>query len=125
MVEDYIYQLEGQQKEIMSFLHDLLTIEYGLEAKIRYRIPFYYGKTWICYLNTRKNDRVDFAIVRGREISNSNGLLESRDRKMILSAEFSSVKEIPLDLLREVLEEAIFLDETKPYTFKKKKKSSS
>ncbi len=122
MVEDYIYQLEGQQKKIMQFLHEILTNEYGLESKIRFRIPFYYGNTWICYLNTRKHDRVDFAIVRGREISNGNGLLESRDRKMVLSAEFSSVKEIPIDLLREVLEEAIFLDETKPYTFKKTKK---
>jgi len=121
MVEDYIYQLEGEQKKVMSFLHELLTIEYGLEAKIRYKIPFYFGNTWICYLNKRKDDKVDFAIVRGREISNGNGLLEDRGRRMVLSAEFANVKEIPLDLLREVLEEAIFLDETTPYTFKKKK----
>lgn len=120
MVEDYIYQLEGQQKEIMLFLHEILTIEYGLEAKIRYKIPFYFGNSWICYLNTRKGDKVDFAMVRGKELSNGSGLLESRDRKMICSVEFASVNEIPQDLIREIIEEAIFLDETVPYTIKRK-----
>ncbi len=120
VVEDYIYQLEGQQKEVMQFLHDILTIEYGLNAKIRYKIPFYFGISWICYLNTRKNNKVDFAIVRGQEISNASGLLDSRDRKMISSAEFGSIKEIPVDLVKEIIEEAIFLDETVPYKLRRK-----
>jgi len=122
MVEDYIYQLEGQQREIMLFFHELLTIDYGLQAKIRYKIPFYFGNSWIVYLNNRKNNKVDFAIVRGKEISNSAGLLESRDRKMIRSVEFASVKEIPQDLVREIIEEAIFLDQTVPYSIKKTRK---
>jgi len=122
MVEDYIYQLEGQQREIMLFFHELLTIDYGLQAKIRYKIPFYFGNSWIVYLNNTKNNKVDFAIVRGKEISNSAGLLESRDRKMIRSVEFASVKEIPQDLVREIIEEAIFLDQTVTYSIKKTRK---
>lgn len=123
MVEDYIYQLEGQQKEIMQILHDLFTLEFNLEAKIRYKIPFYFGNTWICYLNPMKEDKVDFAIVRGREISDGNGLLESRGRKMVRSIAFSNTNEIPLDTLREILEEAIFLDSLSPKTLIHRKRS--
>ena len=49
-IENLIYQFEGQQREIMLRLHDLLTNEYNLTSKITFGCPSYYGKSWICYL---------------------------------------------------------------------------
>ena len=119
-VEDFIYGKEGNQKEILLYLHNLLS-EMDLEAKIRYKIPFYYGRSWICYLNPLKNDGVELAFPRGYELSNEQGILMSKDRKMVLGIEFYSVEEIPTDTLLEIIQEAIILDETVPYSFKNRK----
>jgi len=46
-VESYIYHLEGEEREIGSYLHDLLTQRYGM----MYKLPFYDMKKWLCYIN--------------------------------------------------------------------------
>jgi hypothetical protein len=48
-------------------------------------------------------------------MSNEQGLLESKGRKQVLSIEFASVDEIPKKLMNEIINEALFLDETVPY----------
>ena len=54
-VESYIYHhLEGEEREIASYLHDLLTQRYGMTYKLRYKIPFYDVKKWLCYINPQK-----------------------------------------------------------------------
>lgn len=53
-VESYIEHLEGEEKEIASYLHDLFTHRYGMTHKLRYKIPFYDIKKWLCYLNPIK-----------------------------------------------------------------------
>ena len=46
----------------------------------------------------------------------------SGGRKQLRSIEFSTLKEIPVDAIKEVFHEAILLDETKPYASKRKPK---
>lgn len=113
--EDFIYQFEGAQREVLLYLHELLTSELNLTDKIRYRIPFYDGRSWICYLNPTKTGKVELSFVRGKELSNAQGLLESKGRKQVSSVTFTSVREIPLEVLYEILQEAILLDETEAY----------
>ncbi len=120
-VEDFIDHYEGSQKEIMHFIHNRLTSELGLIDKIRYKIPFYYGRTWICFLNPTKKGNIEIAFVRGNELSNHQNLLESKGRKQVYSMEVSDLSEIPLQLLDEVIQEAILLDETVPYSSRRKK----
>jgi hypothetical protein len=69
--ENFIRQFEGKQCEVMLHLHALLTETFDLEPKMRYGLPFYYRKSWICYLNPAKDGTVEFAITRGNELSNS------------------------------------------------------
>ena len=120
-VETFIYQYEGEQRKIMLHLHHMLTEEFNLTAKIRYRIPFYYQKSWICYLNPTKNSQIDFAFTRGNELSNAQGLLTFGDRKQVASVLFDCLENIPFDTLKEVLQEATLLDETVSYSVRKKK----
>ena len=40
-VEDFILGLDGQQKAIVSFLHQRLTNKHDLIPKIRFKIPMY------------------------------------------------------------------------------------
>lgn len=118
-IEEFIYQFEGEQREILLYLHGLLTGEMMLGGKMRYKIPFYDGKSWICYLNPGKKGGIEFAFVRGNELSNEQGILESKDRKQVTSIQISQLKEIPEAAIREILQEAILLDESTPYASKR------
>ncbi|MEK9614257.1 MAG: DUF1801 domain-containing protein [Flavobacteriaceae bacterium] len=106
----------------MLQFHNLLTLELNLTEKIRFKIPFYYGRSWICYLNPTKDSKIEFAFVRGNELSNHWGILDSKGRKQVYSIEFENVSEIPTQRIYKIIEEAILLDETKPYKSKRKSK---
>jgi hypothetical protein len=119
-IENFIYQFEGDQRRMLWYLHQLLTEEFHLEAKIRYKIPFYYGRTWICYLNPIKNEGIEFAFVRGNELSNHQGVLHHRGRTQVAGIELYHLTDLPREAMIEVIHEAIILDETTPYTVKRK-----
>ncbi len=120
-VENFIYDYEGTQREVMFYLHHMLTADFELTSKIRYKIPFYYRKTWVCYLNPSKQGGVDFSFIRGNELSNEQGILDFKDRKQVSSIELLTIDDIPHDALYEILQEALLLDETVPYSVRKKK----
>lgn len=121
-VEDFIYQYEGNQQEILLYFHNLLTNELNLVDKIRFKVPFYYGKSWVCYLNPTKEGKIEYAFVRGNELSNAQGLLHNKGRKQVYSVEFEKISDIPVSTINEILQEAILLDETTPYQSKRKSK---
>lgn len=50
-VENYIYKFDGSQREIKLYFYRKLTDNFNLTAKIKYKTPFFYGNSWICYLN--------------------------------------------------------------------------
>lgn len=117
--EDFIYQHEENQREVMLFLHNYL-VGLNLRDKMRYKIPFYFGRSWICYLNPTRDGQVEFAFTRGNELSNNQGLLDSKGRKQVYSIELRKVSEIPIRQLNEIVQEAIVLDEAIPYQSKRK-----
>ncbi len=120
-VEDFIYRHEGQQRELLLQLHQVLTEELNLSPKIRYKIPFYFNRSWICYLNPTKQDTVELAFTRGNELSNEQGILDSKGRQQVYSIEITSFADIQKEALYEVWQEAILLDETVPYASKRQK----
>lgn len=109
-VEEYILGLDENQKRIMLLLHSMLTEEFKLTDKIRFKIPFYYGKTWICYLNTLKNNKTELCFLRGNELSNHQNLLQSKGRKQVAGIELENANQIPFRQLKEIINEAIILD---------------
>ncbi|NNC85994.1 MAG: DUF1801 domain-containing protein [Bacteroidia bacterium] len=121
-VENFIYSNDGHQKDVMLFLHNYMVSQPAISAKIRFHIPFYYRKTWICYMNPRKDNSIEFCFIRGRELSDGQGILEYKGRVMVTSVNIKTVKDIPEQALFEVIQEAILLDENVPFTVKKKKK---
>ena len=117
----FIDRYEGKQQEVLQYLHNLLVSFPDIEPKIRYKIPFYFRKSWICYLNPIKKKGIELCFTRGNELSNAQGLLEARDRKQIRGVIFETVEAIPEEILIEVLQEAFLLDETIPYPSKRRK----
>jgi hypothetical protein len=86
----------------------LSTYDY-LISKIRFKIPFYYGKTWICYLNPVKPDKVELVFLRGQALKSSQ-LLDSRNRKMVKGLMLQVIEDIPFEIIDRLVKEAIALD---------------
>jgi Domain of unknown function (DU1801) len=120
--EDFIYQFEGQQQEVLLYFHHLFTSDLNLTDKIRFKIPFYYGRRWICYLNPTKDGKIELAFVRGNELSNDQGILDNKGRKQVYGIVFEKPSDIPKQLIYDVIQEAILLDETTAYASKRKSK---
>lgn len=122
-VEAFILDKEGAQQAILQYLHNLMESTPEVTSKIRYKIPFYYRKSWICYLNPiKKPVGIEMVFLRGNELSNEQGLLDHRGRKQVAGVIFTKVEEIPMETLLEVIQEALYLDETVPYASKRKSK---
>lgn len=117
---DYIYEREGDQQAIMLHLHELLTSYPDVSGKMRYKIPFYYRKSWICYLNPTKDGSVELAFTRANELSNEQGLLDFKDRKQVAGITYAKAADIQDDVLHEILQEALLLDEEVKYASKRK-----
>jgi hypothetical protein len=120
-VEDFINQLGNEQRKIMLYFHELLAQQLELEDKIRFKIPFYFHKSWVCYLNPIKNDSVEIAFLLGKELSNQQGLLRANGRKQVAGISISNVAEIPQEAVYEIIQEALMLDEIK---YQQRKKNS-
>lgn len=112
-VEEYILRLPQHKKEIALYLHGMFIEDYELRPKIAYKIPMYYGKKWVVYLNPDNRAGVEMAFTKGHLLSNKQGLLDSKGRKLVSSVEFFSLEEIPEKVVREILEEALELDHLK------------
>lgn len=110
-VEDYILGLDGQQKAIVSFLHHHLLESHDLSSKINWKIPTYYRRSWICYLNPIKSNGVELAFFRGSSLSNEQGILRDKGRKLVSGIELYAIESIDLPPINEIIQEAILLDD--------------
>lgn len=120
-VLSYIYEKEGTQRMVLEHLHALISSYPEITYKIRYKVPFYFHRSWVCYLNPIKKDGVELAFLRANEMSNENGLLDFKDRKQVAGVSYYDVKEIDETTLLPVLEEALLLDQTIKYASKRKR----
>ncbi len=109
-VENFILGLDGSQKAIVSFLHQRLSHHHELMPKIRFNIPMYYRKTWICYLNPVKNNGIELAFLKGYMLSNEQKILNSKGRKMVSGIDFFDMSEIDEQIIDQIIQEAIILD---------------
>lgn len=120
-VEQFIQLSSEKQQEILWTLHSLIVEIPEITSKIRYKIPFYYRKSWVCYLSPKKTQEIELVFTRGQELSNEQGILETQGRKQVSGILISSLENIPEQAIQEILQEAILLDDTIPYSVKKKK----
>lgn len=112
LLEEYILEKEGEQRDLLMYFHHLLTDEFGLIPKLRYRIPFYYGTKWICYTNATKKG-VEFSFIKGNLLKKLPERFESRGRKMVVSTHYQKLIEVDETELKAVIKQAIAIDKRK------------
>ena len=124
-VETYIYQLEGEEREIALYLHDILSQRYGMTSKLRYKVPFYDIKKWLCYINPQKKRTtklkkattenigggIELCFLHGRWMEDPQGALDPKDRVQIYGITYYTLDEIDEEVLQVLIEEAIEIDE--------------
>ena len=122
-VDEYLQARSGNQREIMLLLDQMLMTYPGVVRKMRFKVPFYDRKSWICYLNPLKKDAVELAFIRGNIMKDEHGLLVANGRKMVKGLRFSGVDDIPFELLGLYIEEALRLDDvSKPMVVSREKR---
>jgi hypothetical protein len=122
-VESFILEKTGVQRVLLQYFHRLLLEQPGVTAKIRYKIPFYYRKSWVCYLNPVKNNGIELAFLRGNELSNEQQLLDFRGRKQVSGIIFYKLSEVPEEAVMEIIQEALLLDEEVAYAKRSHKRA--
>lgn len=119
-VERYIDNLQSHQRTIALELHLLMLSFPDVTTKLRWKIPFYYRKSWLTYINPIKNGHIEFCFVRANELSNEAKILNFKKRKQIAGIEISEVHQIHTTELLLTIDEAIILDESVKYNVRKK-----
>lgn len=101
-------------RHLANELNDFI-LTYDLQTKYRYKVPFYYGRSWICYLNLSKNrEAIEVNFIRANEFY-TKAKLDFKGRKMVAGLEFSDNSNIDFEMLANALESAIKLDEDVKY----------
>ena len=110
-IDEFIAAQVRETREIIEALRTLI-LESGpdIEERLAHRIPFYYYHGRFCYINPVKGG-VDLGFCHGNELSNTQGLLESKERVEVKTIFISSLIDFPTDAIRQILQEALLLNE--------------
>ena len=109
--EFILEQQNSHQKKLLQVIDNFLISRFELEPKIRYRIPFYYQLSWVCYLNPISGNTIEWAFIHGHLMSNDHGMLQSKGRKQVRGIEISSQEQIFDPIIETIVHEALIIDE--------------
>jgi len=107
----YTDRINDQQSEIIDFIDELILSFPGVSKKIRYKVAFYKYIKWICYLNPVKPNQVELCFLRGKELSNRQGILNDRGRKQVSGIMLTKLDDNTIEAIREIFSEALLLEE--------------
>lgn len=114
-VDEFIEHLENtHQRYLIEQLHQFLMTYPDIKGKIRFRVPFYDGNKWICYINPIKKNGVEVCFIRGFKLG-IRPQLEARKRTMVKGISVFKIDEEILSLIADVFEEALALDKNGSY----------
>lgn len=113
-IESYIYSRAASQRDIMIFFHNILTKQFELSPFIKWKVPVYYGNSWLIYLNPDlKSDSVHLCFANGFLLSDKYKILERKGRKLVSSILIKNIEAIPYQQIIEIIEESVTLDKEK------------
>ena len=118
-IQSFIDQQPLETQQLCHYYCDLL-FSMDLNAKIRYKIPFFDHYSWICYLNPVKANGVELAFLYGQELSDEYRILQKKERRQVAGIDLYQIKEVPDQWIKEIIAEAMVLDE---YRYQQKKRN--
>jgi uncharacterized protein YdhG (YjbR/CyaY superfamily) len=114
-IEDFI---ESQEPEITALLwhlrHNILNAHPKMKERFLFNTAMFGIKNELCYFVIMKNNSgVEVGFHRGFQMSNEQGLLETKKRQYIKSIAFKNIIDFQekATFFKEIIQEAIILDE--------------
>jgi hypothetical protein len=122
--EDVFINIEDNEKEIVLFLREfILNNAPNIREKLSYNVPFYFLNRSICYIwpgsipwGSKKKSGVEFGITKGYKLNDKNEYLEKGNRKQIYYKVFHTIDEIDIEILQDLLNQAVEIDKIKKTT---------
>ena len=105
-IDDFILKLPEEQRPMVDYLRTYIkSHDRGISERIAYGLPFFYYKKPLCYLNILKNG-VDLGFMDGNKLKHRQEFIADK-RKRVRSLFFKWEEDVDLELVREVLAEAM------------------
>jgi hypothetical protein len=108
--EEFIDQLMENERKIAEILHHEISSIPGVSCKMRFKIPFYDYKKWLCYLSPQKKGGVELCFINGIKIDPEHKFLDPKKRIMVSGITFLQQKEIDGALVKALVIEAIHFE---------------
>lgn len=117
-VQEYIAALYGEEKRIANYLYEIvLSTSPKFKTKLSYGVPYFSINYRVCFIWPASSplaiekEGVQLGFCKGSLISNQQGLLDMGKRKEVAIINYIQLGQINEDLVREILFEAIEVDE--------------
>src|SRR6187549_1741561 len=123
-VETVIAELPSDERAIAKRLRALiLDIDPRIREKLSYGVPYFFHHRRICfvwptsclpcgeYSLKKTGTKVTLGLCYGNLLSNDRGLLLQEGRKQVFVIKYTSVNEIDEKAVREILQEAVLVDD--------------
>lgn len=116
--DEFFHELPRNEQVIANRLRAIiLEIDPNMKEKLSYGVPYYIRKRRICFIWPQsasygpRNWLVTLGFCYGHMLSNQQGVQLIEGRTQVTIIPFSSPADINDDILREILSEAILVDE--------------
>lgn len=108
--EEFLSNQNEETIPIIETLDQIFLTYPNMSRKIRYKIPFYDHKTWICYINPiRKGKGVEVVFLNGKILQSTFPYLEDKGRKLVAGVTVTEVTDEKLESILPVFEESMLL----------------
>lgn len=114
----FLADLPPDEKAIAEALRSIvLSCSPGFTEKLSYGVPYYFRHSRVCFIWPASRGAagiesgVLFGLCRGHLLSDAQGLLERGGRKEVYMITHRRLSDIQPELLREIIQEAILVDE--------------
>lgn len=113
--EDFIEKQEELYKDLLYQIRRvLLNAHPKMQEKISFNTVFFKVKFDICYFGIMKKSKgIEISFLRGYQLSNEQGLLDSKGRTIISGITFKDISDFKQKekQFKEIIQEALILDE--------------
>lgn len=117
-IHEFLFYLPDNELKIVEQLREMVfECIPDVKEKLSYNVPFYYRYSRICFIwpgsvqwGSKPKEGVEFAFCKGYLLSDTS-YLNIGNRKEMYNKTFYSLKEVDWETLRQLLYEAVVIDE--------------
>lgn len=117
-INDFIESQAVAIRPLLAHIRNIIMVSHpNIREQISWSLPFFYCFDHLCYLSVSKKTKgVEVCFAKGFHIKDEAGVLDAKGRKLVKGVTFTDLADFEKreDAFLEVLQEAIWLNETQP-----------